>query len=301
MGGGNPISDVANAVSGVFKSVGQAVSDVVDFGIHVVEGSIKNTTGVIGGIIEGDWNKVVTSAIGLVQTGIAVAAIASGGWGIAAGATMLDSQYNNGKILGNVIREAGRLETDIFGTKNIQNAAMEIQAGLTVLASIYGSYVGVEYLGTFSAVAELQAAIPTEIQNIINIAGYAKSAYAVYDAYNSVVELKAEWEALIAEYERQLQLYLQQAVAAKEQWFDMMTDYDIKNRIMPGGDLFNGGAGSYFYTPTSPHEGAKYMLGMMSDADSSMDDAITLRSQNKQAGGQSYQYTIEGGIKWPTY
>lgn len=117
MGGGNPISAVTNAVSGVFKSVGQAVSDVVDFGIHVVEGAIKNTTGVIGGIIEGDWNKVVASASGTVQTAIAVAAIAFGGLvGIAAGVTMLDSQYNNGKILGNVISEAGRLETDIFGT-----------------------------------------------------------------------------------------------------------------------------------------------------------------------------------------
>jgi hypothetical protein len=300
-GGGNPLEDLGDAVGDVFESVGNAVQDTGEFVGNVVQGTVNSVVNVAEGAISGDWNKFRDGVIGVVSTAVAVTAIvvgvASGNYlAVAAGTTMLDAQYNKGKILGNVIHTVGDAEHDVFGTNNINNAAYEIQAVITVAASFYGTSVAMGPLMELTGLGAMAAAVPEALKTAI---AYAYTGYQLYDAYYQIQATKEYWEAQLAEYQRQMQLWLAKAEAAKDQWFDLMMDYDMRQRVMPGGDLYNGGAGSYYYSPTQPHEPCKYLLSMTGEADAEMDNAITGRGSHNLAGGQNYLNNLEGGIRWP--
>ncbi len=278
MGGNDPVS--------------KAVDSAANFVGNVVTGVVRNTGHIIHGAVSGNWNEFRDGVIGNVQTAVAVAACAFGGpWGCAAAVVMLDAQYNKGEVTGNIVKTAGGIEHDVFGTDNINDNAAAIQATITVAASIYGGIVGGAGL---MKLAGLSADTISIIKNIANI----KAAYDGYEAIESIQAMKDYWEAQLAEYSKQIQEMLSQASAASEQWFSMMTDTDTRQRVMAGGDLYNGGAGSYYYIPSRPHEPAKYLLTMPFGSDTDMDAVITGRSSNDMAGGQSYLYNIDGGIKW---
>lgn len=294
---GDAIGDVFEGAGKVLGQVGNAVADVGEFVGNVVGGTIQNAIGIAEGIVTGDWNKVRDSVIGTVTTVVAVGAIVVGGvLGVAAGVTMLDAQHNKGKILGNVIATAGDAEHYLFGTNNINNAAMEIQVAISFAASVYASYVVMPMLLDATGISGAMAAIPAEITNAAQVAYYS---YDIYNTVNGVIQMREYYEAQLAEYERKMREWLAKAEAAKEQWFGVMTDYDMRNRIMPGGDLYNGGAGSYYYNPTAPHEGGRWLLSMEAGNDGELDEMIMGRKQNYLAGGQGYYTTIEGEIKWP--
>ena len=290
MGGGGGLGGVVEAIGDIFNSA-------VDFVTSVVGGFVKAVGGVIMGVIEGDWSKVVRSVTTVVMTIIYVVAIIYGGvLGAAAGIAALDALYNDAKLTKSIVKTAGAGEKALFGTDVIDSYATEITAIVSFTAAMYAGYVGGSILFEVTGIGSMMEAIPSELTSAIDLYLGVQDTLA---AYNSIGATKAYYEALLAEYHKKIMVELSAARAQKELWFSLMSGYESKNRIMPGGDLFNGGTGTYFFNPTSPHENARYMLAIPYGGDATMDESLTGRVENRHAGGALYLNQVEETIKWP--
>ena len=291
MGGGK------GGLGGVVEAVGDIFRSAADFVTSVGGGFVKAIGGVAMGVIEGDWSKVVRSISTAVTTIVYGFAIVYGGpLGAAAGVAALDAMYNDAKLTRSVVKTAGAIEKATLGTEMIDSYAGEITALISFAASMYAGYVGGAAFFEMTGIGSAVEAIPSELRSAIDLYLGVQDTLA---AYNSIGATRAYYEALLADYHKKIMAELEAAKAQKELWFSLMSSYESRNRIMPGGDLFNGGTGSYFFNPTSPHESARYMLAIPYSGDTLMDESVTGRIENRRAGGGLYLNQIEETIKWP--
>lgn len=323
---GNPLKSIGNAVSDAFEDtvdfVSDAANDLVDFASDsakfVVDatmtvtgwkyideqltgglaynsymGTIDNVSSMASGAINGDWTQFRDGTLGVVVTVVAVAAIVAGAltgnyWAVAAGIIMLDAQHNEGELLRRSIDIAASVETAVFNSRIIENYAVEIQMLITVTASLYGGYIGGPFLFDQIGLTAAMAQWSSEIAIIQNIGGTLYGSYQIYSAIQSIKDSQAYWkEQLRAAYEHYRKL-LAQAQAAKNLWFDMMTNPDMINRIQAGGDLFNLGAGHDLFSVTSVAE-PRFALGLIDKSDPEMDKLMNNRYFGQSAGSDGFR------------
>lgn len=256
-------------------------------------GTIGNVAGVLEGAVTGDWTKLRDSTMGVVTTAVAVTAIMAGTvtgqwWAVAAGVTVLDAQYNQGELLRRTIDIAAGIETAVFHTNYIDTYATEVQMLVTVGASLYAGYTGMPYLIDVSGIAAITAKWSAELAVIQNIVG---SGYGVYQIYSAVAAIRASqgyWEEQLRAYEMALREWMAKAEAARNQWFEVMTNPDLINRVMPGGDLYSMGAGHDLFSVTSVAE-PRYALGLIDESDSEMDRLMNNRYFAQYAGNDAFK------------
>ena len=288
-GGGGGVGGIADAIGDIFQ-------ESIELVPKVLGGFAKSVAGIVSGAMEGDWSKTTRSIVSVVQTVAAVFAIVYGGpLGAVAGTAVLDAQYNNSKLTSTTVKGIGAVETAVVGSKLITEYSAEITAVVTTISSLYVGYVGMSAMMDITGIGGYVDAIPSELKTAYELYFGAQD---IYSSYQSIAATREYWEAALSEYYKRVLAQAEAARAQKEQWFSLFSDYDSIGRIMPGGDLYNGGAGSYFFTPTSPHESARYMLSIEYTGDTLMDESVTGRIENRYAGGQSYLNQIEGTIKW---
>jgi len=97
-----------------------------------------------------------------------------------------------------------------------------------------------------------------------------------------------------------LEQVIAKALAERELWFDMYTSLDNLGRILAGGDLYNAGAGSVFYSVSDAFAPFQYMTGIMNPfANKEMDMAINSeRYYDGMAGTDTYMTNL---LKGNTY
>lgn len=280
------ISDVTMTVTGI-----KYVDEKLTGGIitNTINGTIDNIAGMANGALSGDWVQFRDAALGTVTTVIAVAAIAVGAvtgnwWLVTAGVVVLDAQYNQGELLSRTIAIAGDIETVVFNSNMIETYAAEIQGLITLGASLYAGYMATPYIIDWSG---LGAAVQSW-QSVINMANMGYGVYTIYSAVQSIIASQEYWKAALAEAEEYYRKLLAQAQAAKDQWFDMMTNPDMINRIQAGGDLFHMGAGHDLFSITNVAE-PKYALGLIDKSDPEMDRLINNRYFAQYAGSAAFK------------
>lgn len=299
-------SDIVNTSSNAIKDITQfsldtsGISYVDDkllggFIQNVSMGVVDNANMFAQGVIAGDWTQVRDGGLGLVTTVVAVIAIVVGAfltifgipigpWMMAAGFIVLDAQYNEGKVLGKVINIAADVETAVFNTHYIEEYAVEIQMLITVAATMYAGYVAGPFIANFTGISAVAQQWSFEL-NMIQ-AGYG--GYQTYMAVQLILDSQAYWKAKLAEYEAEIKQWMSQAQAARNQWFDMMTNPDLINRIQAGGDLFNMGAGHDMFSITSVAE-PRFALGLIDKSDPEMDRMINNRYFAQLAGNDGFK------------
>lgn len=295
-------------MGGIAKSVGDFVSSAGNLVVNTVEGTINNSIKIIDSTLKGDFDGALKGTLGLLQTAVAVTAIGIGaffmfvpglqGVGamlISSGVVMLDAQHNEGRLTASAINIAAGTETAVLGTKYIEQYATEIQIIATLAATLYASYIAVPVMMDVSGMSSVVADIP----NYIKQAYYAMNgAYDIYTTYSKIQNIKEYYTALLDEYARKLQELSARANASKEQWFNLFTDPDMIGRIMPGGDLYNGGAGSPYFTVTDAHEPSYLMLASETKRISDIDGIYNGQNDSLMAGGRDYMYSLGAGIKY---
>jgi len=291
--------DVVDVVEKAVREVIEIVEDVGKFVGNVVEGTVENAIGMVKGAISGDWTEFRDGALGILTTAVAVSAIVFGavlsllnplvgGLIMAAGIAALDAQHNEGQLLARVVHYAAEIETAVTGTTYIEQYAMEIQMLLTVAATITAGAFGGSALMDWSG---LSAAILKWKDAIELIQFYGGIGYGTYQIYSAVASIRASqeyWAEQLREYEQQLREWISKAQAARNQWFDMMTDPNLINRIMPGGDLYSMGAGHDLWSVSSVAE-PRYMLGLIDVSDAEMDRMINNRYNMQSAGSDGFK------------
>ncbi|MDD2267468.1 hypothetical protein [Sulfuricurvum sp.] len=315
---------VGDFVSDAFNTVKNAANDVVDFaadaakfitnsaltisGIkwvdekltgglvtHAIDGIIDNIAGMVHGAINGDWGQFKESLMGTITSAVAVVSIVIGGFLIvmgvpmgyafvAAGITILDAQYNNGELLRRSIAMVGTLETALFNTHYIDTYAVEIQQLITIGASMFAGYGASPFIMDWSGLSTFIS----ENRMVIDAISTGYGAYNIYSAVQAIIESQEYWKVqLEAAMEYYQKLYAQMQ-SAKEQWFSMITDTDIINRIQAGGDMFIMGAGHDLFSITSVAE-PRYALGLIDKSDSEMDRLINNRYYTQYAGSDAFK------------
>lgn len=280
------ITDATLTITGI-KYVDEKLTGGLIYNTYM--GTIDNLTGMAHGALSGDWVQFRDGAMGTITTVIAVVAIAVGAvtgnwWLVAAGVVVLDAQHNQGELLSRTIAIAGDIETIVFNSNMIETYAAEIQGLITVGASLYAGYMATPYIINW---AELGAAIQSW-QSVINMAGMGYGAYTIYSAVQSIIASQEYWKAALSEAEEHYRKLLSQAQAAKDQWFDMMTNPDMINRIQAGGDLFNMGAGHDLFSVTNVAE-PRYALGLIDKSDPEMDRLMNNRYFAQYAGNYAFK------------
>lgn len=309
------VSDAASDVGGFVKDAAsdlidestKAIKDITQYSLDVggisyvddklLHGFIQNVSmGVADnanmfaqGVAAGDWTQIRDGGMGLVTTAVAVIAIVLGvltlnPWAVAAGFIVLDAQYNNGRLLGDVINIAAKVETAVFNTHYIEEYAVEIQMLITVAATIYAGYIAGPFISNFTGMTEITQAWAFEI-NMLQ-AGYG--GYQVYMAVQLIIDSQEYWKAKLAEYEAAIKKWMAEAQAARNQWFDMMTNTDLINRIQAGGDLYSMGAGHDLFSITSVAE-PRFALGLIDKSDTEMDRMINNRYYAQLAGNDGFK------------
>lgn len=290
------ITDVTMTVTGT-KWLDEQLTGGLIF--NTMQGTIDNISGTLNGAISGDWTQFRDGALGVLTTVVAVSAIlfgaaltplnpAIGGLIIAAGITVLDAQHNQGELLRRTIDIAAGIETAVSNTHYIEEYAVEIQMLLTVAASITAGYFGGGALMDWSG---LSAAMVQWKDTIVLIQYYGGIGYGTYQIYSAVASIRASqayWEEQLRAYENQLREWMTKAQAAREQWFNMMTNPNLINRVMPGGDLYSMGAGHDLFSVTSVAE-PRYALGLIDESDSEMDRLMNNRYFAQYAGNDAFK------------
>lgn len=285
------ITDVSMSVTGIKWLDEQLTGGLI---YNTIQGTIGNIAGTLQGAVEGDWTKFRDSALGILTTAVAVSAIVAGTvtgqwWAVAAGVTVLDAQYNQGEMLRRTIDIAAHIETAITGTHYLEEYAVEIQMLISVAATLGAGYVGAPYL--YNDVLNIPAITAQWAAELEAMRQVISSGYGLYQIYSAVVSIQASqvyWEEQLREYERQLREWMAKAQAAKDQWFNMMTNPNIINRIMPGGDMFNLGSGHDLWSVTSVAE-PKYMLGIIDTSDTDMDRLMNNRFYAQSPGTDGFK------------
>lgn len=256
-------------------------------------GTIDNIAGIGHGTLTGDWTQFRDGALGVLATVVAVSAIVAGTvtgqwWAVAAGVAVLDAQYNEGEMLRRAIAITAHIETAVTGTHYIEEYALEIQMLITVSASIGAGYVGMPYLADISGISALTAQWAAELEMMRQVVGTGYGVYQIYSAVALIQASQAYWEEQLRAYEKQLREWIAKAEAARNQWFEMMTNPDLINRIMPGGDLYMMGAGHDLFSVTSVAE-PRYALGLIDESDSEMDRLMNNRYFIQHAGNDAFK------------
>jgi hypothetical protein len=281
--------DIVNVVDNVVDGVVDGVVDVGKFLVNVVDGVVDTATHIVHGVVTGDWVEFRDGVVSAVTTAVAVAAIVVGVLNgnvalIAAGFVMLDAQYNEGKLLAKVIHYAAEIEQATTKTSYIEEYAVEIQGIITVVAALYAGYTTAPYIWEFTGLSTATAQWATEL-NVLE-AGYG--GYQTYMAIQAIKDSQDYWKAQLREAEEYYRKLIAQAQAAKEQWFGMMTDFDLINRIQAGGDMFTMGAGHDMFSMTSVAE-PRFALGLIDKSDSEMDKLINNRYFAQSAGSDGFK------------
>lgn len=284
------ITDVSMSVTGIKWLDEQLTGGLI---YNTIQGAIGNISGTLQGAVEGDWTKFRDGAMGIVTTVVAVAAIVAGAvtgqwWAVAAGVAVLDAQYNEGELLRRTIDIAAQIETAITGTRYIEEYAMEIQMLLTVAATLGAGYVGVPYIVDVSGLGALTAKWAAELEMMRQAIGTGYGLYQIYSAVELIRASQEYWLEQLRAYELALREWMAKAQAAKDQWFDMMTNPNIINRIMPGGDLYSMGAGHDLWSVTNVAE-PRYMLGLIDTGDAEMDRMMNDRFYAQAPGTDGFK------------
>jgi hypothetical protein len=256
-------------------------------------GTIDNIANLNHGLTDGNWTQIRDSAMGIVTTAVAVAAIVAGAisgnyWLVAAGIIVLDAQHNEGELLRRSIAVVGDIEKAIIGTNYIEEYAVEIQILITLAAAAYAGAEGGAYLFDQLGVAQAVAQWKTQIAMIQNVVSAGYGSYQIYSAAQAIKDSQAYWEEKLREAEEYYRNQIAKAQAAKEQWFEMMTNPDLINRIQAGGDMFLLGAGHDLFSITSVAE-PKYALGLIDTSDTEMDKLINNRYYLQSAGSDGFK------------
>jgi hypothetical protein len=287
--------DIVDVVSKAAEEIVDVVEAVAQFAINVHVGVVENAVAMVSGAIQGDWTQFRDAGLSTVTTAVAIAAIVVGGFltlfGIpigplilAAGIITLDAQHNDGKLLSRVINYAAELEKVTLKSNYIEEYASEIQMLITTAAIVGASIYGGGYLSDISGVSSAMASWSTQIA-VLN-ASYG--TYQIYMAIQSIKNSQAYWEEKLREAEEYYRKVIAQAQAAKDQWFDMMTNPDMINRIQAGGDLFNMGAGHDLFSVTNVAE-PRYALGLIDKSDPEMDRLMNNRYFAQYAGNYAFK------------
>lgn len=284
------ITDVSMTITGT-KWLDEQLTGGLIF--NTIQGTIDNISGTLNGAISGDWTQFRDGALGVFATVVAVSAIVAGPvtgqwWAVAAGVAVLDAQYNEGEMLRRAIALTAYIETAVTGTHYIEEYAVEIQMLLTVAASIGAGYVGMPYLSDISGISALTARWAAELEMMRQVIGTGYGVYQIYSAVALIQASQAYWEEQLREYEKQLREWIAKAEAARNQWFEMMTNPDLINRIMPGGDLYSMGAGHDMFSVTSVAE-PRFALGIIDESDSEMDRLMNNRYFIQYAGNDAFK------------
>ncbi|HOI83606.1 MAG TPA: hypothetical protein PKW30_04805 [Campylobacterales bacterium] len=290
---------VASAVSSAVDTIVKVTVSAVEMIPKIVVGVANNTYHVLHGALTGNFTEWRDGVYGNVQTAIAGLAIFAGiitgnPYFVVAGVTMLDAQYNDSKMLRTTVHGLGQMETALFGSKYIAEYEDYIVLTATIVAQIvasYGAYTVIEPMLAGTKIAQVLAEYGDYIR-IVN------SGFTIYSTYQQVQNIKEYYEnlinSLLAEYERIARV----AAQRNELWFNLFTDPDMIGRIMPGGDLYNGGAGSPYFTVTDAHEPSYLMLASETKRISDIDGIYNGQNDSLMAGGRDYMYSLGAGIKY---
>lgn len=289
----NPVGDF------IVKNYNLPSGNLLTLESNIVGGVANNSYNQFDGVRNGDWVQFRDSTASLTSAAIGVIAIIVGaliGWFLspvvgypimAAGFVLLDAQYNNGDTNRKNIALHAEVEKATTKTNYIEKYAVEIQIATTIVASVFASYgvgYGLSYVGISAAV---QPYIE-EWRSTINIIEAGYGGYETYMAIQAIVNSQSYWEAKLREAEEYFNKLMAQAQSARNQWFDMMTNTDMINRIQAGGDLFNMGAGHDMFSITSVAE-PRFALGLIDKSDSEMDRMINNRYYAQSAGSDAFR------------
>lgn len=284
------VVDATMTVTGT-KWIDEQISGGLIYNTYM--GTFDNINSMASGAINGDWTQFRDGTLGVVTTAVAVAAIVAGAltanwWAVAAGIAVLDAQHNEGELLRRGIDIAASIETAVFNSRIIESYAVEIQMLITVTASLYAGYVGGPFLFDQIGLTAAMAQWSSEIAIIQNVGGTLYGSYQVYSAIQSIKDSQEYWKEKLREAEEYYRKLLAKAQAAKNLWFDMMTDPDMINRIQAGGDLFNLGAGHDLFSVTSVAE-PRFALGLIDKSDPEMDKLMNNRYFGQSAGSDGFR------------
>jgi hypothetical protein len=279
---GAAISDTWHAVEKLADGVVGVVEDIGKFVGNVVVGIVGTAEHIVHGAVTGNWTEFRDGVIAGVTTAVAIIAIVS--WGIVAGTIILDAQYNNGEALGRTISVAGDIETATLNTHYIETYAVEIQILITVAATLYAGYVAGPIINNWAGLSALALQWSYEL----DVLAGAYGSYQTYMAIQVIRDSQEYWKEKLREAEAYYRKLIAQAQAAKNLWFDMMTDPDMINRIQAGGDLFNLGAGHDLFSVTSVAE-PRFALGLIDKSDPEMDRLINNRYFGQSAGSNGFK------------
>ncbi len=250
--------------------------DCADFIDNVTQGTLDNLSGMVIGALDGNWVAFRDGFVGSVTTAIYVAALIVGcitgnAWLISASIIALDAQHNQGALTHTTLAELGRAEEMITGTTYISNNIDYIQIALVVASSVYAGGVGAGALSNLAGLSSTMAFLNSAaVQS-------ALGGYQIYDAYEKYEQAVEDAKEKLAQYKQYISDLEAYAKAMKDRWFSIYGDIannGILYEASAGGSLFNSGAGSDEYSPSTIHEQAGFILAYDTKKDRELDMMI---------------------------
>ena len=247
-----------------------------DFIDNVTKGSLYNLSNMVIGALDGDWVAFRDGFVGSVTTAIYVAALVVGcmtgnAWLISASIIALDAQHNQGALTHSALEELGRAEEMITGTTYITDNIDYIQIALVVASCIYAGGVGAGALSNLAGLSSTMAFLnSTAVQS-------ALGGYQIYEAYETYEKAKEDAKEKLAQYEKYIKDLEAYTKAMKDRWFNIYADIsnnEVLYEASAGGSLFNSGAGSNEYSPSTIHEQAAFILAYDIKKDRELDMII---------------------------
>ncbi len=265
---GDLVEDVVDVTETVIKDTVDILEEAVDLVVNVTEGTLDNMEMTVHGVLTQDWTEIRDGTIGTTTTALYVTALVIGistgnAWLIAASVAALDGQHNEGQLTHKTVQMIAHLETGILGTEIISRNADYIEMAIILAGSIYAGGQGFIFLAELAGIQSYLAAW--------NIAMGLNSSYEAYQQYDY---WKGYYQEKMAEYQAWIDGQLAMAEQMKAQWFDVYGDIsnsEVLYEAMPGGYLFNAGAGSDEYSVSSIHEQGALILSIDTKKDIDMD------------------------------
>lgn len=251
-------------MSNPIKEIVDVVEDVVDTIVDVIKDIVNDVVDLIKDV----WEDVAP----YVSTAMAAIAIATGQWYlVASGIITLDYQYNDGELTSKMLEFSGDIEKAILGTEYIDKYSQEIELALMIASSIGVGYATGMFLSEIPELASTMAFLKSSMVSA------TMGAYTTYEAYNQYEAVKDYYAQQLEEYREYLKQAQQRVNSFRNMWFDVYGDLgnmDLLYEASAGGNLFNAGAGSSEYSPSTIHEPAGYILAYDIKKDSDLDTMI---------------------------
>ena len=249
----NPITQIVDVIEDVVDTIVEVIRDIVE---DVVD------------LIKDVWEDITP----YVTTAMAVIAIATGQWYlVASGIITLDYQYNDGELTAKMVEFSGDIEKAILGTEYIEKYSAEVEMALMIASSIGVGYATGLFLSDVPQLASTMAFLKSSMVSA------TMGAYTTYEAYNQYETIKDYYAQQLEEYREYLKQSQTQINAFKNMWFDIYGDIskmDLLYEASAGGDLFNAGAGSSEYSPSTIYEPCGYILAYDIKKDRDLDTMI---------------------------